>query len=335
MATTSGPLSPPQRQRRVIFHRMNSSPCLHTPTLILERQDGTSQSDNEISEAEKSTKSMKSSSSSSLPPVMSCLGSNSHLLNENNSTTDTSQPQSSKNRGDLRRKVSFGHIKIREHPRALGDHPAVSSGPALSLGWYSEGNCPHSRTTELPLDEYEKVRGSPRSRHQIIIPRHKRQEILMKEVGLPYGELLTFQRETAQLKTSRKLAARSRLDEEDEDRYARPVMKMLQRVGRKLLRFHENEAQEHSMEQKQLDELMARAEAAERVRQQHEVAYWEAQRGGRGEADRNVETVDSNNNSAEELPRVNPKDLCHSASEPFFLSLPIGDYSDNNEPLEF
>lgn len=38
----------------------------------------------------------------------------------------------------MRNNVSFGHIHIREHPVVLGDHPGVSSGPALSLGWFED-----------------------------------------------------------------------------------------------------------------------------------------------------------------------------------------------------
>lgn len=33
------------------------------------------------------------------------------------------------------RRVSFGTIEVREFDRVAGDHPSVSEGPSLSLGW--------------------------------------------------------------------------------------------------------------------------------------------------------------------------------------------------------
>ena len=231
----------------------------------------------------------------SFQPMKSCLSASrlqdSQQQEQCNETSRTA-PSSNNNRHhqhhhSLKRKVSFGRISIREHPRAFGDHPGVSSGPALSLGWYSDdGKCRDSRQIELPLDEYEQSRPphQRRSRHEIVIPRHERQKILLDEVGVTYSELEAFQRETAQLKKSRRESRyqSSRYDDDDDENdngrrrgVVPPVVKLLQRVGKQLFLLHQQESAGQTVEQKQLDELMARAAAAERIRQQHQVAYWQ------------------------------------------------------------
>ena len=212
----------------------------------------------------------------------------------------------------LQRKVSFGHINIREHPRALGDHPSVSSGPALSLGWYTADptQCQHSRTTEWPsLEAYERTRVRVRrSRHALRVPRHERQKILLEQAGVSYHELYAFAQETAQLKRSRSASLR----DDNDNNHVPPVVRMLQHVGKRLFLFHQQESQQHSVEQKQLDDLMARAAAADRIRKQHDAAYWSQQEKGTAT-------------------------LAHSASEPFFLSLVSSgsDSDDSEQPLEF
>jgi hypothetical protein len=47
------------------------------------------------------------------------------------------------------RAVHFSTIEIREYPRCLGDHPSVTQGPPLSIGWQ------HVNRWVLPLEESE------------------------------------------------------------------------------------------------------------------------------------------------------------------------------------
>ena len=314
--------SPPKR--RVMFRRMNSSPCLGTNDL----NDSQEETNTSLENNEKDGQHSKITSSPR--PIMKNSLSGS-ALQDNADEDDLSNKPSPRNKKILKRKVSFGHIKIREHPRALGDHPSVSSGPALSLGWYSEdGKCKYSRTTELPLEAYEQQRGSPRSRREIIVPRHERQRILLEEAGMTFSELEAFQHETELLKRSRKNAAKCpeaiRLQQGGEVE-SPPVLKALQRMSRQLLRLHHKEHQTHSAEQKQLDQLMARAEAAEKVRQQHMVSYWMEQ-GAKSKEEPCTSKTDHT---------PNPNVLRHAASEPFFLPLlaGMGESSEGSEPLDF
>ena len=306
-------------------------------------------------------------------PTKSCLSSNrlQDLVNSvegevtGNGTTGTSSDPQLHNL--LKRKVSFGQIKIREHPRALGDHPAVSSGPALSLGWYSPdpAKCAHSRTTEWSsLEAYEEARGrSPRSRDEIRLPRHERAKILLEQVGVTYSELHTYQQETAQLKHSRNqsLHDRTHFDDDDDecaagtDANIPPVIKMLQDVGKRLFLFQQKQPpQDHSLEQKQLDDLMARAHAAERVRQQHQVAYWQSQKQQQKQPNQSElqlsslreQTMTTNTTTSAQTATIttttttggyNPRKIDYSSSEPFFLPLLTAgsDSDDSEQPLDF
>ena len=67
--------------------------------------------------------------------------------------------------------VFFAFVQIREYQRILGDHPCVSSGPPISLGWEVE-------TDELfSLDMYEQRRYR-RSRNDLIVPVHVRVRLM-------------------------------------------------------------------------------------------------------------------------------------------------------------
>uniref|UniRef100_A0A7S3P3Q1 Uncharacterized protein n=1 Tax=Amphora coffeiformis TaxID=265554 RepID=A0A7S3P3Q1_9STRA len=371
-------------RRRILFHRYNSSSCslegaastteaapsMEPPTppqqILQQVVDDTpinvQQTNHSDSDIHENNKSFPTTTPLLFTlPTKSCF-SNSRLQDlvpgaaSDATTTSATASSAPQLRTLLKRKVSFGHIKIREHPRALGDHPAVSSGPALSLGWYSADptKCQHSRTTEWSsVEAYEQARGrSPRSRNEIRLPRHERQKILLEQAGVTYSELHAYQQETAQLQRSRSQSLRDRNNLDDDETAGGPLIKMLQQVGKRLFLFHQKQTQDHSVEQKQLDELMARAQAAERVRrQQHQVAFWQSQRQtnspplhllplrGQPQTASTVMSTSSccNNNN-------NPQTLHHSASEPFFVSMlayssvssnSSSDSEDSEQPLDF
>eukprot|EP00957_Ditylum_brightwellii_P144576 11012971-Ditylum_brightwellii.AAC.1 len=74
-----------------------------------------------------------------------------------------------------RRSVSFGVIKVRGYERALGDHPCVTSGAPVTLGWR------YRQYRDLSVDEYERARGPTRQREQFRMPREARVQILLNE----------------------------------------------------------------------------------------------------------------------------------------------------------
>ena len=68
--------------------------------------------------------------------------------------------------------VSFSNVEIREYPVILGNSPAVSNGPPLSIDWMFH---PHPC---LNLEEYETDRPPRRSYLQMAIPSRIRQTML-------------------------------------------------------------------------------------------------------------------------------------------------------------
>jgi hypothetical protein len=59
--------------------------------------------------------------------------------------------------------VFFAFVEIIEYDIVLGDHPSVSSGPPISLGWDVESN------EMFTVDMYESIRDR-RPRHELIVP---------------------------------------------------------------------------------------------------------------------------------------------------------------------
>jgi hypothetical protein len=73
------------------------------------------------------------------------------------------------------RSVSFDRIEIREYSRCLGNNPATTHGPPLSIDWaYNEAGT-------FPLDDYETTRPPRRISQQMLVPGFVREEILMDQ----------------------------------------------------------------------------------------------------------------------------------------------------------
>jgi hypothetical protein len=72
--------------------------------------------------------------------------------------------------------VAFSTVQIHSHEIMLGDHPSVSSGPAVTIEWTA------LHTRKLTIDEYEERNPSPsRSSHKaLLLPRAVREDRLRK-----------------------------------------------------------------------------------------------------------------------------------------------------------
>lgn len=80
------------------------------------------------------------------------------------------------------RSVSFNQVKIREYEMTLGDNPACKNGPPVTIGWkYSEEyvSC---------IDDYENLRGAPRTKYEMVMPPSVRCEIIEK-AGITFNEI--------------------------------------------------------------------------------------------------------------------------------------------------
>jgi hypothetical protein len=158
--------------------------------------------------------------------LRSCLSGS--RLNEMYGSSSSSSAADQSSQRPMKRNVSFGHIHIREHPVVLGDNPAVSTGPALSLGWFDgghdDGDCHeneddgNNRTNksssslefQIPVDEYEKERqhggSAPRrsATHQLVLSREERQRILQTEAGVTMNDIRKIETEINKIKRSRR-----------------------------------------------------------------------------------------------------------------------------------
>ena len=85
-------------------------------------------------------------------------------------------------------RVRFSTVEFQEYPIILGDNPAVSSGPPLTIDW-----TPMSKKS-VPLEDYERMRSQRRSAGQMSIPQTIRRELLL-DLGFTLSEI---QRHTKQ-----------------------------------------------------------------------------------------------------------------------------------------
>ena len=83
----------------------------------------------------------------------------------------------------VKRNISFASVHIREHERIAGDNPCVTSGVPLSIGW---GSIQHKA---IDLDLYEKSKGPPRDKIEMMVPAAIRKSMLRDEFGVSVKEL--------------------------------------------------------------------------------------------------------------------------------------------------
>jgi hypothetical protein len=81
--------------------------------------------------------------------------------------------------------VRFGHVSIRQYPVIVGDNPAVSGGPPLSIGWEYDD--------EVTLDvvEYEEQRPPRRKGREMLVPTDVRTDRL-REAGYSRAEIVAL-----------------------------------------------------------------------------------------------------------------------------------------------
>ena len=90
--------------------------------------------------------------------------------NEEETKTNDDCFDGDNNDADDRKHVTFHEIQIYEFPVIIGDNPAISCGPPLSIGWY----CYSTKT--MKLDIYESTRRARRktTKADLVISETKR-----------------------------------------------------------------------------------------------------------------------------------------------------------------
>jgi hypothetical protein len=92
--------------------------------------------------------------------------------------------------------VIFDTVQIREYPIILGDNPAVSKGPALTIDWQ------HVETDVMKFEEYESTRPERRSNAEMAIPFDIRMEML-KNSGYSSKEILEMAKKSEEARKAR------------------------------------------------------------------------------------------------------------------------------------
>ena len=97
--------------------------------------------------------------------------------------------------------VKFDKIQVREYERVLGDNPAVSAGPPVSLGWK------YTPERELDVEFFETERPPRRTRKELSLPARFREDMLVKQWGHTLNELKLASIESEIVKGQRKESA--------------------------------------------------------------------------------------------------------------------------------
>jgi hypothetical protein len=117
----------------------------------------------------------------------------------NSSSCATASDSSKSNRH-----VSFAHLIIREYELGLGDHPCVSSGPPVSIGWTF---IPETQSC-ITVDEYESSRPPRRSPSQMVMPRALRESLLSDIVEYSPKDIQEAIRKARKVKVQRQQTMR-------------------------------------------------------------------------------------------------------------------------------
>jgi hypothetical protein len=180
-------------------------------------------------------------------PIKSCLSSKS-LSTDAHESLNQRKPL-------IRKNVSFHTIEFREHERTLSDHPSVSSGPAVGIGWSSMDSL------QCSVAEYEEYRPPRRTKSNLVMPAHIREHILRNECQISQQEINQSLSQTTRIKISRNLASR---DTEEEPRPPR--------LFQAFSKFRKGTAESNAVD-KQVELLLEQSLRAERIRKEQRESY--------------------------------------------------------------
>mmetsp|Transcript_5601 Transcript_5601/g.13537 ORF Transcript_5601/g.13537 Transcript_5601/m.13537 type:complete len:433 (+) Transcript_5601:292-1590(+) len=157
------------------------------------------------------------------------------------SSTSTAAATTTNSKKKKNRGVRFGNITIHELPMIVGDNPAVSVGPPVTIGWmppvssssysnYGQSDDDKSNAAEsaivVSLDNYEKQRPVPRNRSQLRMPSSYRTELLRRQ-GFSRREIMEGSKQAAILRYRRKRTI--------ELMHFTPAIEVVERVRRGIL----------------------------------------------------------------------------------------------------
>jgi hypothetical protein len=104
-----------------------------------------------------------------------------------NTTDDTSSKKA----------VSFGMIQVREYNRVVGDNPAVSNGPPMSIGWE------FVQKEAVSVHVYEKRKLSRRT-SDLRMSNFTRKSMLREDCGFSWEEIRTAEKRVRKIQRQRR-----------------------------------------------------------------------------------------------------------------------------------
>lgn len=97
-----------------------------------------------------------------------------------------------------KKSVGFDSVKIRSYSQTMGDNPAVSYGPPISLDWEYE------QEDDIDIEEFESQRVfSRRAMRQLVISYYRRKAMLSRDYGFTEEELVKAKKEADKTKFKR------------------------------------------------------------------------------------------------------------------------------------
>ena len=156
-----------------------------------------------------------------------------------------------------RKKVSFGSVEIREHPRILGDNPVPKDGLSLSIGWFQPNRGRHITHT---VDDFEAERSLTRRPKQksLVLSSKARKRILKEQANVSSRDIRAARKEATYIRKSR-IANNLWLYREME-----PVAIALESLTKPV-----RELLAGSLSERELRELMIAASRADRAKKSH------------------------------------------------------------------
>jgi len=114
--------------------------------------------------------------------------------------------------------VQFGSIEIHSHGMILGDHPAVTSGPPVTIEWTSFDTC-----LVNDVDGWEASRVAvPRKGQELLLPKRLREDVIQRSGRSTPREVAAAVRATGRIRARRQRTAhRSLMNDQWRKRFSR------------------------------------------------------------------------------------------------------------------
>ena len=100
-----------------------------------------------------------------------------------------------------KKQVGWADVSVHLHAVRLGDNPAVSVGPPLTISWKA------FESSKFALDEYESTKPQPRGKQEMLLPRFVREDWLRDE-GFSRSDITAALKLVNQIKENRKKSFR-------------------------------------------------------------------------------------------------------------------------------